>query len=289
MGQSAWAQVFSPLWTVSIELAISLLRRSRLCRHCATHQIRIILISGIVITSLFYPALDLYTASHTPIFNPFPSFHAHQDLVDLWAAHETLLAREDPVSRARCGTGVTVRVERVLIQSPLSDDDDGALNQRILTSTLHFEQRLQNYLTIEKIACTKRTDGQCFVLSPLAFWNHDKSKLLSDYNILDTLSLTRNVSIDGIPVTPQMVLAGRGSLEPHVGGNTFDFATFLALTYFLPQSDCFSNSDHEAWVNAVESAASPGGKLTSPSEEPTLIALEVGPVLLYISSFHIID
>ncbi|KAL0577358.1 hypothetical protein V5O48_004610 [Marasmius crinis-equi] len=242
--------------------------------HCATHQIRIILISGIVITSLFYPALDLYTASNTPIINPFPSFHAHQDLVDLWSAHETLVAREDPVSRARCGTGRTVRVERVLVQSPLSDDDDGALNQRILISTLNFEQRLQKRLTTQKIPCLERTDRRCFVLSPLAFWGNDKARLLSDPNILDTLSLTRNVSVDGIPVTPQMVLAGRGSLEPHVGGNTFDFATFLALTYFLPESDCFSNSDHTAWVDAAQSVAGQDAELKTLSEEPTLIALE---------------
>lgn len=31
--------------------------------HCATHQIRVILISCVVITSLFYPALDVYTSS----------------------------------------------------------------------------------------------------------------------------------------------------------------------------------------------------------------------------------
>ncbi|KAG7086522.1 hypothetical protein E1B28_002474 [Marasmius oreades] len=242
--------------------------------HCATHQIRIILISGIVITSLFYPALDLYAASPTPIFNPFPSFHAHRDLLELWSAHETLVAREDPVSRARCGTGATVRVERVLVQSPLSEDDDGALNQRILMTTLGFETRLQNYLSTQNIPCLKRTDGRCLVLSPLAFWDHDQSKLLSDNTILDTLSLTRNVSLDGIPVTPQMVLAGRGSLEPHVGGNTFDFATFLALTYFLKESDCFGNSDHIAWVKAVQSTAGQDAELISHSEEPTLIALE---------------
>lgn len=31
--------------------------------HCATHQVRVILISCVVITSLFYPALDVYTSS----------------------------------------------------------------------------------------------------------------------------------------------------------------------------------------------------------------------------------
>ncbi|KAF9265780.1 hypothetical protein L218DRAFT_118148 [Marasmius fiardii PR-910] len=246
--------------------------------HCATHQIRIILISGIVITSLFYPALDLYAASPTQIFNPFPSFHAHRDLLNLWSTHETLIAREDPVSRARCGTGATVRVERVLIQSPLSeDDDDGALNQRILTSTLDFETRLQDYLLTKKIPCLKRIDGRCFVLSPLEFWDHDKSNLLSDDNILDTLSLSRNVSLDGIPVTPQMVLAGRGSIEPHVGSTTFDFATFLALTYFLEESDCFGDSDHIIWEKAIKSVAGQDTELTWHPEDANLIALEFDP------------
>ena len=31
--------------------------------HCATHQILVILISCVVITSLFYPGLDVYTSS----------------------------------------------------------------------------------------------------------------------------------------------------------------------------------------------------------------------------------
>ncbi|KAI3607963.1 sterol regulatory element binding protein cleavage-activating protein, partial [Moniliophthora roreri] len=53
--------------------------------HCATHQIRIILVSGIVITSLFYPALDLYSSTNqqfSSIFTAFSSLHAQQDLVN---------------------------------------------------------------------------------------------------------------------------------------------------------------------------------------------------------------
>ncbi|KAK7049429.1 hypothetical protein VNI00_006030 [Paramarasmius palmivorus] len=242
--------------------------------HCATHQIRIILISGIVITSLFYPALDLYSSSNqqlSSIFTAFSSLHTQHDLVNLWSGHDALLAREDPVSRARCGTGATIRVERVLVQSPLSEDDDGALNQRILLSTLNFETRLQDAITSRNIPCLKRPDDRCFVLSPLVFWGHDRTSLLSDPNILDTLSLSKNVSLDGIPVTPQMVLAGRGSNEHH---NTFDFAQYLALTYFFPESDCFGTTEHTNWIQAIKTVAVHDADLSSHSAEPTLIALE---------------
>ncbi|KAI3607816.1 sterol regulatory element binding protein cleavage-activating protein [Moniliophthora roreri] len=68
-----------------------------------------------------------------------------------------------------------------------------------------------------------------------------------------------------------MVLAGRGLDEHH---NTFDFATFLALTYFFPESDCFGTSEHANWRQAVEIAAGQDAELHIHSAEPTLIALE---------------
>ncbi|EEB90789.1 hypothetical protein MPER_10959, partial [Moniliophthora perniciosa FA553] len=67
-----------------------------------------------------------------------------------------------------------------------------------------------------------------------------------------------------------MVLAGRG-LDEH---NTFDFATFLALTYFFPESDCFGTSEHGNWRQAVEIAAGQDAELHIHSAEPRLIALE---------------
>src|SRR6202034_2751068 len=98
----------------------------------------------VVITSLFYPALAIYSSSfprtqHTSILDSFltasavSGFYAQHDLRNLWEGHQALRVVEDAVSRAKCAKQRTLRVERVLIQSPLAEDSDsGALNQQIL-------------------------------------------------------------------------------------------------------------------------------------------------------------
>jgi hypothetical protein len=250
-------------------------------RHCATHQIRIILVSSVVITSLFYPALAIYSSSqpkslsildnftsrHTNIF-----FEAQKDLVNLWSSHDTIKLHEDSVSRAKCGVGTALRVERVLIQSNHADDD-GAVSHQTLLSTLDFESRLERLVSSRDTPCLKGLNGRCFILSPLLFWNYDKEKLASDTNIMDTLNSSPNVSVGSIPVTPQMVLAGRGSDEPHVAG--FDFARFLALTYFFPGSDCLGDSEHASFLQSVHQVLEQNTKPVVQVQEPTLIALEV--------------
>lgn len=199
-------------------------------------------------------------------------FYAQQDLVNLWSGYDRIRVRQDAVSRARCGVERTLRVERILIQSPLPEDD-GALNHEILLSTLHLEDHIQKTISSRHIPCLRKPDGGCFVLSPLAFWNHDKETLLDDSNIFDTLSLSSNVSVAGIPLTPHMILAGRESNEH--GTAKLDSAMFLALTYFFPETDCMDNSEHIAWLAVVEKAASENAALTTQAQEPTLIALEV--------------
>ncbi|KAJ3919801.1 sterol regulatory element binding protein cleavage-activating protein [Lentinula edodes] len=259
--------------------------------HCATHQIRIILVSCVVITSLFYPALALYSSQTKSIsifdalISPNISVHAQQDLSDLWSGHDSLRSLEDAVSRARCGVGRTVRVERLLVQSSFSGDNS-ALNQGILLSTLKFEHKLEELLqSSRQLNCLQKADGKCFALSPLEFWAHDRDMLLTDSNILDKLGPSKSVVIDGITVTPDMVLAGRSD-EP-----TFDFANFLALTYFFPQSGCFSTSEHSAWLQAVKAAAGQEAESVTLAQEPSIIALELGTyngrsaisVFLYLS------
>ncbi|KAF8968350.1 sterol-sensing domain of SREBP cleavage-activation-domain-containing protein [Flammula alnicola] len=247
--------------------------------HCATHQIRVILISCVVITSLFYPALDLYTSSRDSsqsildaIISP-NSRSLENDLVNLWSAQDTIRVHEDPVTRAKCRGDHALRVERIFIQSPFVEDD-GALNLQILLSTLNLECRLQD-LVLDP-PCLKKVNGQCLVISPLAFWNYDKDALISDPNILDTLSDPKNIS--EIPVTPHMVLAGRGSYEHPVGGNKFDYANFLALTYFFPNSPCWdSGTEHTQWVRTVKRAIAQNGEVTAQVPEATLIALEYDP------------
>ncbi|KAF7294706.1 Sterol regulatory element binding protein cleavage-activating protein [Mycena indigotica] len=269
-----------------VDLSPSLLRRARTYGgkllykfglHCATHQIRIILVSCVVITSLFYPALALYTWSARPGFlsildvtrSQYP-----QDLENLWSGHEALRVLEDAVSRAKtrasCIADNALRVERILIHSPF----EAEVNNQILQSTLDLERRIDEL----DLACLKRDDGSCFVLSPLAFWRYDDAEIRSDTNILDTL-LTRNASVAGIPITPQMVLAGRGSDEPQVSSSHFDYAMFLALTYFFPNSDCVGEAEHRAWLQAIDAASLGASRRSDPTQDPTLIALQFDETL----------
>ncbi len=206
------------------------------------------------------------------------------DLVDLWSGHDTLRVHEDPVTRAKCSNGHGLRVERILVQSQLVEDD-GALNHKILLSTYDLEHRIQQLASTEDFPCLKNPNGECLVISPLAFWGYDRNSLSSDENILDTLSYSNNVSIVGIPVTPHMVLAGRGSYEPHVGGgNKFDYATYLVLSFFFPRNACWgSSSEHSQWIQYVQTAAGKYGEVDVQLPGATLIALEV-VLFLFTSS-----
>ena len=254
--------------------------------HCATHQIRLILVSAVVITSLFYPALAIYSSSQPQFLarissrilesvagEGLSSYHSYHDLHDPWSGYDTLHIREDSVARARCGTEGILRVERLLIHSALPEDT-GALNNQILLSTLELEHQIGRTLLAADMGCLRRSDGLCFVLSPVAFWNYDEDMLLSDEDMLDTLQRTSNISIQGIPITPQMVLAGR-----EVDDNSdLDFAMFLVLTHVFHETSCLGSDGHSAWVEAVRQAAGRTGDLVVMTKEPTLLALEV-PIL----------
>ena len=251
--------------------------------HCATHQIRLILVSAVVITSLFYPALAIYSSSQPQFLARISSrilesvagkglsnYHSYHDLHDPWSGYDALHIREDSVARARCGTEGILRVERLLIHSALPEDT-GALNNQILLSTLQLERRIGYAVSTAGMGCLRRNDDSCFVLSPVAFWNYDEDMLLSDEDMLDTLQRTPNISIQGIPITPEMVLAGR-ELDDD---SNLDFAMFLVLTYVFHETSCLGSGGHSAWVKAVRQAAGGTGDLAVVTEEPTLLALEV--------------
>jgi hypothetical protein len=264
--------------------------------HCATHQIRVILISCVVITSLFYPALALYASSQTLTLsdstsrildtflapNTVPGFYvyAQHDLRNIWFGHNAIRVRNDAVHRARCGLERTVRVERVLIQSPLTDDV-GALNHQILLSTLRLEQRISHLMHSRGIPCIRTAKGHCFVLSPLAFWNHSEEAVRSDPSILDTLNLSKTITVAGASVTPHMVLAGRRANENTAAD--FDFATFLALSYFFPENDCLGSMSHSAFLDVLKLAGQ-GEELVIQSHQPSLTALEVSITCLGLCS-----
>lgn len=252
--------------------------------HCATHQIRVILISAVVITSLLFPAIALYSSSHTHFFaitlrvldsfltpDEFSSYFAQDDLRHLWEGYDALRAREDSLARARCGSDAIFRAERVLVHRVSQDEDFSPINRRTLLSTLDLERRIYEVLSERGLPCLTTRDGRCFSLSPLAFWNYNDAAVFSDQNLADTLTLSKNVSLFGITITPEMVLAGRED----VGGSGVDSATFLALTYFFPDTDCSNNAGHFAWLRALEEATQSVGDLITQTHVPRLIALEV--------------
>lgn len=268
--------------------------------HCATHQIRLILVSAVVITSLFYPALAIYSSSQPQFLarissrilesvagEGLSSYNPYHDLHSPWAGYDALHIREDSVARARCGTEGVLRVERLLIHSALPEDA-GALNNQILVSILQLERQIDRTLSANNMGCLRRNDGSCFVLSPVAFWNYDEDMLLSDKDMLDTLQRTSNISIQGIPITPQMVLAGR-ELDDN---SNLDFAMFLVLTYVFHETSCLGSGGHSAWVRAVQEAAGRTGDLAVVTKEPTLLALEVtilSEVFLFLLNSRVVQ
>lgn len=253
--------------------------------HCATHQIRVILISAVVITSLFYPALAIYSSSQprflahfsSQILDPFlavdaiSSFDAQHQLRDIWATHDSFHVREDPVVRARCGVERTLRIERVLVHSAAATDS-AALSHRLLSATLRLERKISGTLAARTVPCLTRPDGQCLVVSPLMFWNHDESALMTDTNVLQTLSPSNNVSYAGVPIESQMVIAwgDRSKYSSVDAGST----VFLALTFFFPESDCLGNTGHALWLQILEDASKDSATLITETQQPKLIAFE---------------
>lgn len=210
-------------------------------------------------------------------------------MINFWSGHDSLHIHEDPIIHAQCREGHALRVERILIQIPLVDEDR-PLNHRLLLSTLHLEQLLEDLVSTSDTPCLKGPSGQCFVISPLLFWSYDKDAVLSDVNILDTI-YSKNISVAGVPITPHMVLAGRD--QHPVAGNRLDHATFLALTYFFPKSSCWAaEPQHAWWVQTVEKAIAKNARVISQLPEASPIALEViiyrGPLVyvLGLLCFH---
>ncbi|KAF8432427.1 sterol-sensing domain of SREBP cleavage-activation-domain-containing protein [Boletus edulis BED1] len=251
--------------------------------HCATHQIRLILVSAVVITSLSYPALAIY--SSTPSYsrlastsNVVDSFLADyvafgsdalRDLQNFWQGQSNIQILVDELIRARCGSDRTLRVERILIHSN-TPDDAGALTNQTLLSALQLEHRVLERVRSQGVPCLEAGTNECVVFSPLAFWNHDEARLRSDTDILSALKNHDGVSVAGIPITPQMVLAGR-TLDR--SATNIDSATFLVHTFVFLESDCLNKASHDNWLDILKNLTQ-GNDAFTETIEPTLIALE---------------
>jgi len=144
-----------------------------------------------------------------------------------------------------------------------ADDDAGVLSHQTLLSALALESAISSEILARGVPCVKRVDGQCLNITPLVFWHHDEEFLHSDSSILETLSGSSNVSIESIPITSQMVLAGRDT----------DSAQFLVLTYFFHDTDCLGNAGHDAWQELLVNATKSNAYLITETLEPRVIEL----------------
>ncbi len=154
-----------------------------------------------------------------------------------------------------------------------------ALSQRLLLATLRLERKISDTLAARMVPCLKRLDGQCLVVSPLMFWGHDESTLMSDANVLHTLAPSNNVSVAGVPVESEMVVAwdDRSKYSSIDAGST----VFLALTYFFPERDCLGKTGHVSWLNILEDASKDSATLITETQQPKLIAFEVCRAILH--------
>ena len=256
--------------------------RGHSSRHCATHQVRVILISCVVITGLLYPALAIYASSrpfsrfYSPLLNLLPlgkvrSSHIG-DLHDIWHGYEALNVRQDAAARARCGFERTVRVERLLVASYRRD---GVLNKPLLKKTLSLEQEISAQLTRKRdLPCVVAPLGQggCLSTSPLIFWDYDDETLMNDPDILETMNHARNDTLSKIPVHLPMVVAGRMSLGD---GDKTDYGAYLVLTYYFRETDCQTNAGHAVWKALASEAVKGKGRVHFPPAQPRLLALQV--------------
>ena len=197
-----------------------------------------ILISGLVITSLFYPALAIYSSSNPQPLTHFSSplldlflgtdsrYAFRDDLQNVWSGHNVLRVREDPVALTRCGQHHTIRIERILLGT--QNLESGAVNEENLLSALELERLLERTLARRRSPCVKSRQDKCIVFSPLEFWSHDTRKVKSDKNPMLTINARKNVSVAGIPITPEMTLGGKEHSD-----SSLDYAWFLALTYLF--------------------------------------------------------
>ncbi|KAH7107255.1 sterol-sensing domain of SREBP cleavage-activation-domain-containing protein [Auriculariales sp. MPI-PUGE-AT-0066] len=255
--------------------------------HCATHQIRVILICAVVITSLFYPALALYAPSKplTTLSSHLSAYYhaghtdasALADLQEIWHVYDgALRVRDDADSRLRCGLDTTVRLERIVLPSAdMHLRANGALNPRTLGAALSLERRIDRLLkSSQDLSCVRsqQTPDDCLVLSPLLYWNRDSSVLAGDTQPVVTVNSQRNISLDGFAIPPESVLAGLTWED----SEEFDLAQaeLLVLSYFFQDDVCDGSDGHAAWLKLLHRAVADLGSIRTRSQLSTMLPLQ---------------
>ncbi|GJJ11961.1 hypothetical protein Clacol_006199 [Clathrus columnatus] len=236
--------------------------------HCASHPIRVILISAVVITSLFYPALALYSNSHphalSSLYALFDAPTYRSDLKDVWQGHDALHVLEDSVQRTRCGLERTLRVERILVPS-IEQSSAGAATPPTLQFALDLENAVHDFIKMTKSSLPCLPDikkHDCFVLSPSALFRDGIPSTSKD--ILHTINHFRNLTLSDVPIDMSMLFSARFTSDDPPG--IVDHVGFLVFSYFFIETDCASHDGHDQWMSLVHKATSRMSQKTSMTE-----------------------
>jgi hypothetical protein len=241
----------------------------------------------VVITSLFYPTLAIYSSSQPQFLARYSSLLGslagsgpHHDLHDLWTDHAALRVREDSVTRARCGIDLTLRAERLLVQTRESDGH-GALNRGLFQSLAQFQNQISSQLDSSGFPCLRTPGGsQCVVISPLDFLNDmDALERLTDSRVRQIMAIGRNISVYGVQVTPEMVLGDREATHDET---LFDWTSYMSVTYFFLENDCIDGPGHHHWIDIINQASDARTHLEIPKYSPRLLALQVRHALFIL-------
>jgi hypothetical protein len=246
----------------------------------------------VVITSLFYPALALYSSSiqFSHISSRF--LDAYQsDLREIWEGHDALRIREDGAARARCGRERTLRIERVLVTS-LERPPTGAATPSTIDYALRLGDRIGSAISDAEspLSCVRTPSNQCLTLSPGVLFENGIPSTPTE--LLDAINTPRNTTISGIPIGPTMFLSARSTSDDLLD-EAIEHVGLLALTYFFLDEDCLTVEGHERWLDTLGNIVS--NDLGSPSvtpfvfQKPRFIALEYDPTSSRPSHFSAIS
>lgn len=299
-------------------------------RYISRHQIRILLLCSLVITSLFYPAVGIYFWSSkggpgvtrgdaasvwrslsTPFMDSFVSsgrkhHNSLRDLRMVWDDAKDLRAIDARDANAMFASGAsstphplfpfggipslssakgespprcrTIRVEHVFVTTDdvLTGNGPryGVLDTPVLHSALQLQGTIESlaghtpnaedFASADKPRCVtsgsaeSTQSGGCLTLSPLAYWDLDAQKLLTDEHPAHTLlTSSLNRTAQGVPASITTTLAGRWHLFKKLPR-----AEHLALTFFLEDNEssneCISsNPADEEMGDGANEAFSP--------------------------------
>lgn len=259
----------------------------------------VLLISGVVITVLVYPALAIQLSDQPSaqlstrlsdawlFYTPRNSLTYAPRVRELWQGYEGLKVRDEATIVARCGSQSTVTIERLFIRG-YSNDTSGAGGLVLgplpaLKESVKLQNQLEEYLLDHSspspttvLDCIRQQTvssdtlpslSKCLILSPLPHDLASTPSSLLESHFLHTLTPSYSTSISGIPIYADSLVSTSDAGD----------AEYIILTFALKgtESDCQSPSRHNKWVDVVRNAVGNEGVVTPTLGLPNLLALQV--------------